>query len=109
LKVTDYQNGFAGMLSWEKELERDLSEIFIKPVEKKVDVTSTTTSSSELTQKEKFVDLIIKNRDVRALVDQENKIKMMYSFPDPNTIIITNNERTLQEVTRRLIQNRTVK
>lgn len=103
-KTGYYQNAFAGMLSWEKDLREDLGPIFIRPE------PELTASSSDdvLNRTQNFQDIVVKNRDTRALRDSNGKIIFLYSFPDKSSIIITTNANTLQEVATRLFAGKLV-
>ncbi|MES2087909.1 MAG: hypothetical protein V4467_02860 [Patescibacteria group bacterium] len=104
LKTSYYQNAYAGMLSWEKNLKEDLGAFFIYP-----DTASTATTSTALLQKVSgFQDAVVKNRDARVLRGANGAINFLYSFPDKNTIIITTNADTLEQVTSRLLKNKLV-
>ena len=94
LKVKSYNNVFAGMLEWEKTMYRDLSPVFVKD-DSKISLDNNP-----------FQDIVVSNRDVRAILNSSGKIEFAYSFPNPETLIITNNETTLQELYRRVTNAR---
>ncbi|MDD2935091.1 MAG: hypothetical protein PHX25_01310 [Candidatus Pacebacteria bacterium] len=94
LKVKSYNNVFAGMLEWEKTMYRDLSPVFVKD------------GSKMSLDNNPFKDVVVSNRDVRAILNSAGKIELAYSFPNPETLIITNNETTLQELYRRVTNAR---
>lgn len=77
LKTNDYALSYSGMLSWEGSLARDLSLIF------NIDTTALN---------KPFVDLSIKNKDLRILKSESGKTELVYSFIDRNTLVITKNE-----------------
>ncbi len=89
-EITSYENAFAGMLEWEKEI---LDDVF--PIFKKED-------SNVNTADYRFEDVIISNKDVRAVLNKQGKLEFAYSFADKNTLVFINNESTLQEIFRRL-------
>ena len=102
LAVNDFGRAFSGMLEWEKTMEKDLTffNVEIKPASNTNVTTSTTTSTTTKVilfptplVKDVFnwKDLIIKNKDTRALVNQKNQAQIAYTFLDKNTILITNN------------------
>jgi len=109
LSVNDFGRAFSGMLEWEKTMEKDLAffSVEIKPVNNTNIITSTTTNALATTTstttktllppaplvKDVFnwKDIIIKNKDTRALVNQKNQAKIAYTFLDKNIILITNN------------------
>ncbi len=90
LKTDFFENSFTGLLKWEKSMAKDLLPLFAV-AEYKDDIVN-----------KKFKDIIIKNRDIRALIDENNEIALLYSFFDKNTIIISTAEETLDEVISRL-------
>ncbi|MBU1558078.1 hypothetical protein KKC45_03895 [Patescibacteria group bacterium] len=90
-KVKSYSNAFSGMLEWEKTILKDLSPIFIKEG-----------SIIDLESKE-FQDIILINKDVRAILNSSGKIEFAYAFPNKETLVIINNETTFQELSRRII------
>ena len=93
MKVDSYQSAFAGMLDWEKRMPYDLADIFI----------AGSSRATTLNSKLDFRDEVVSNRDARALIDSASlQTVLIYSFPDKNTMIITTNERTLQEISDRL-------
>ncbi|HEY4495933.1 MAG TPA: hypothetical protein VJC04_01055 [Candidatus Paceibacterota bacterium] len=85
LKAGAYDFAYAGMLRWENYLPADLGPIFL----------STTTANS-------FEDKIIYNKDARILRGADGAIRLLYSFNDKNTIIITTNEITFKNLVDRL-------
>ncbi|AKM83923.1 TPA: hypothetical protein DCZ46_01155 [Candidatus Campbellbacteria bacterium] len=94
LKVKSYNSVFAGMLDWEKTIYRDLSPVFVKD------------DSKMSLDNNPFQDIVVSNKDVRAILNEMGKIELAYSFPNPETLIITNNETTLQELYRRVTNAR---
>jgi len=83
LKTSDYGASYAGMLKWEKDMSRDLGELFSVP--------SSLYGAS-------FVDEEYKNKDLRVLKDIDGKVLMVYSFIDKNTLLITSNENILSAI-----------
>jgi hypothetical protein len=79
ISVKDYAESYAGMLIWEKDMPKDLGEIF--------KVSSSLSSTTSL-----FTDEAIKNKDLRVLKDQNKNTVLLYSFVDKNTLLITTNE-----------------
>ena len=112
VKTDFFENAFAGMLRWETHLATDLP-FLTQDISGPLDASeeegvSTTTDTSEevvLEPIERFVfqDIVIANRDARALISNiTGEMKMVYSFPDKNTLIITTNPNTLVELFDRL-------
>ena len=83
LKTSDYGASYAGMLKWEKEMSRDLGEIFSLPA---------TLYGAP------FIDEEYKNKDLRVLRNTDGKVAMLYSFIDKNTLLITANENVFSAI-----------
>jgi len=81
LKVNYYDNAFAGMLAWEKEL----GTTFLK-------LSGLPNTTNE------FRDGVIKNQDTRILRDDAGNSIILYTFYDKETLIIAANEETLFDV-----------
>lgn len=90
LKTDYYANAFAGALSWENKMAEDILPLFGRADRVR-----------ELSQR-KWDDTIIKNKDTRVLRNFDGSIALVYVFKDQRTLIITTNEDTLLEVSRRL-------
>ena len=96
ITVDDFGKAFSAMLDWEKNLVKDLSFLNIK-----TNISlSTTTSATIQTKPESFgwKDIIVKNKDTRAFATEKNKTKIVYTFLDKNTILITNNLSTIGDI-----------
>lgn len=121
--VDFYDGAFAEMLKWESTLERDLGGIFISTENlQRMDVkntpsteeggaivsTSTNLIDSSFT-KNVFVDMVIENKDSRALIDSEGRILMLYTFVDKETLVMATSDKTLREVLFRLTAGRIVR
>lgn len=98
-----YEEAFAGMLEWETLLLDDLTPFFEELVEdvESEDVSTTTVEVASPV----FVDMVIRNKDARALKYQD-QILLLYSFADRKSLIITTNENTFREVMSRLSPER---
>lgn len=108
LKTDSYENAFAGMLSWEKNIAGDLSALFPRNIPPPMEETTATTEQI-LSYKKDFEDVLVKNKDARALRDETGNIFLIYALPDKKTIIITSNTETLTELFDRMIRSRTVR
>lgn len=98
LKNTFFQNAFAGMLEWEKNLREDLLPLIqITHPNEQVIATSTP-----------FTDIIISNVDARVLKNNEDKVILVYAFADKDTIVITTNLTSLKYLLERLLTVRTI-
>ncbi len=110
LRTGLYQSAFAGMLKWEETLADDLNPLFSKAPGTATAALAPAESTAELLAARKpFVDLVIKNKDVRALTNQYDRIVLLYTFLDKETILITTNEFTLKEVLDRITNRRLVR
>lgn len=104
-KTDYYQNTYAGMLSWENTLRDDLGPIFINPEPAAI----AETSDQILDRNKNFEDIVVKNRDTRALRNQDRKIIFLYSFPDKNTLILTTNADTLEKISAQLLSGKLIR
>jgi hypothetical protein len=75
LTVNDYGIAFSSMLTWEEKIEKDFGFF------------NSATSTDTYTWK----DVIVKNKDTRALINPRGNAKIAYTFLDKNTILIVNN------------------
>ena len=91
MRVDSYENAFAGMLDWEKNLKEDLLPLF-QPEE----LIATIPNDAV------FHDVTIKNKDARALTDAGGKSVLIYSFYNQNLLIITTTESALRTITSQL-------
>jgi len=94
LTSESYGHTFSGMLQWERNIEEDTIPFFspggnfVKPA----------IADSENT----FLDTVIQNLDVRILRDKNGDVRLLYAFTNRGTLVITNNIRTLTELSNRL-------
>lgn len=84
-----FENAFAGMLSWEPLMSDDLLPLFHSA--EREDVAG-----------KNFEDVVVRNRDIRALKNQVGDIVLLYSFFNRNTLVITTSLDTLDEIFSRL-------
>jgi len=80
-RVEDFDTSFAGMLEWEETMHFDLFGGF---------------------EGESFVDEFIQNKDTRVQRDRFGNTKLIYAFPNSETLIITQNEEAFFELFDRL-------
>lgn len=85
LKTSFFENAFAGMLRWEERVADDLPFL---------------ATGSPTAQTEMFTDVVIANKDARV------SNRLLYSFADPQTLVITGNNSTLRAVLERLVVSR---
>lgn len=93
-KLSSFENTFAGMLTWEKNLAEDIGPIF-----------NTAELLRSLPPESTFSDVTDRNKDIRALMFGDQSI-LLYSFLDSNTLIITDNLDTLRTLIDRLTQEK---
>jgi hypothetical protein len=72
LKMMDFETSYANVLSWEKNIMFDMGALF--GVNKKY-------------FSQNFVDLVIYNKDIRAILDEEGYVVFAYSFIDLKTLV----------------------
>ena len=89
-KLVSFENAFAGMLNWEKNLAQDIGPIF-----------STRELLRDIELEPVFIDVTDRNKDVRAL-EAVGESLLMYSFFDNDILIITDNIETLRVLVERL-------
>lgn len=99
LKNSFFQNAFAGMLEWEKDMKDDLLP-FIE-VHKKTGLDTTATYTQ-------FEDMIVANIDTRVIKNSLGETVLTYAFADKDTIVITTDNRTLKMILDKLLSVRTV-
>lgn len=95
ISVSSYERAFAGMLAWEATINDDLAPFFTL-------VPSLTVDESGLLVNRKFEDGIVQNYDIRALKDDSGAVKLMYSFPTRNMLVIVEDPYSFTEVLGRL-------
>lgn len=99
LKNTFFQNAFAGMLEWEKDMRNDLLSLIQVSYPSEESVPADT---------DRFEDVVISNIDARALRGGNGWIILAYIFADPETMVVATNENTLKYVLDRLLTVKTV-
>lgn len=103
LSVAAYGNTFAGMLSWEPTMERDLNDLF--PAYQQVSTTTVATSTQFLTPS--FRDEIVNNHDVRIYRDADGRSVFLYGYWNQTTLIIARDPAEFIEIIGRLATTRT--
>lgn len=112
MRVDSYERTYAGMLSWEATILRNLSDLYPEypddePSDFSFDTATSTASSSAAILPETpftgtFRDEVLQNHDVRVVRDAEGRSILLYGYRDKNTLIITRNEAAYLELVRRL-------
>lgn len=95
LKVNSFDAAFSGMLTWENTMSADLSPFFGSTVSGTYDAKSRTATQI---LPPFFVDTIISNVDTRILTDEARNERIIYSFINRNTILITTNRDALSAI-----------
>jgi len=94
LTTKSYGYAFSGMLAWEKNIEENLMPFFSPST----DFTRPVSTQGNNT----FADTVIENLDARILRDKNGNIRILYSFINRNTIVITTDVRAVVELAKRL-------
>lgn len=128
LRVDSYERTFAGMLTWEPLMFRDLETLFplhpartdapltLDTSSESLDTNSTTTATTtvststpsapprpvQATARTRFEDAVIANHDVRILRDTDGEALMVYGYADKRTLIIARNEAAFEDLLPRL-------
>ena len=116
LRVDSYERTYAGMLTWEPLMARDLAALYpLHPAqETRTEIepsTATTTASTtpvretpatQASARTRFEDSIVANHDVRILKDTDGKTLMLYGYADKRTLIIARNEVSFEALLARL-------
>jgi hypothetical protein len=93
LKTDSYQAAYAGMLSWEPRLAFDMDSVVYRRAY---------IAGSPDAPPGQYVDRIVANRDMRAYIDQTNRVLFYYGFITNELIIIAPNEATIIAVVDRI-------
>ena len=106
LKTTFFENAFAGMLRWERQMPRDLPLLVREPPPLVLPEigTSSPTSTVFLTPPAlgAFEDTVIDNRDARGRRAYDGQYDIIYAFADPETLVIAPDVATLRTVLERI-------
>ncbi len=92
LKVSSFVNSFSVIRSWEGKMFNDLHRFF----------GYTINADTNYLDTKSFEDAIVENKNARVLYDKDNNIVMMYVLADDQSVIFTNTEEVIREVTFRL-------
>jgi hypothetical protein len=107
LKISSYEDAFAGMLKWESTIPSDLSAFFAAgsaPIQSAATSTMTaSTTSTGATTTPSSLSPAFQNKDARQLAMPGGTPLLFYSFPDKQTLVITTSQNALQEIFARLV------
>ena len=95
IKVDDFGRAFSAMLDWEENMPKDLLFLNILPEN---DLKTASTTIPMKPEVFSWKDVIVKNKDTRALLNEKGKSKIAYTFLDKNTILITNNISVIGDI-----------
>ncbi|HMO79072.1 MAG TPA: hypothetical protein PJ997_01575 [Candidatus Paceibacterota bacterium] len=96
IKTKEYQNVFSGMLDWEKNMFREVNDIFFQ----------TLPTDDFIVNPPSFVDIIISNRDARAILGENGEIQFYYSFINNNHLLLASKTEVISEMQKKLnLQN----
>ena len=102
-KTASYQQTYAGMLEWERDMQGDLLPLFERKPRVRIPEEGTTTpvTAPQVTETE-FADAIVENHDARVIHNAAGDILLMWSFVNRETLVIATNEYSLREAITRL-------
>lgn len=86
IKLVSFENAFAGMLLWEKNLSQDIGPLF-----------ATIELSREVVPESVFTDIVDRNKDIRMLSLGDQPI-LLYAFFERNFLVITDSIETLRVI-----------
>lgn len=95
MRITSFDIAFAGMLEWEQTMSADLSPLYGTPVIESFDPSARTDSQARSAF---FKDIIASNKNARLLFDEKGNDRLIYSFVDQHTIVITTNRTALEQI-----------
>ena len=114
LSVASYGDTFAGMLSWESTMPRDMSSLFpsypppIATTTPKKGATKEATSTPTVSLFTVFFhDEVVNNHDVRIYRDSEGRSILVYGYWDQATLVIARDLAAFIEILGRLATTRT--
>lgn len=105
LSVASYSDTFAGMLSWEPTMARDLSDLF--PSYPQTLVGTTTIATSTPVSIPAFRDEVVSNHDTRVYRDSEGRSILLYGYWNKTTLVIARDQAEFMEILGRLATTRT--
>lgn len=93
LKTSDYNIAYAGMLNWEKTLLDDLHLL----------INVSTSGENEYLKTTTWRDIVVNNKDVRVISDNEGNGLLYYMFIDREYFLITDSIDTIKEINSRFM------
>lgn len=98
MKDTFFQNAYAGMLDWEKDIKNDLLPL----------IRLARPNEAISGQVDRFEDVVVSNVDARALKDELGQTILIYAFADKDTVVITTSISGLKHLLETLLSVRTI-
>ncbi|MCC2630914.1 MAG: protein of unknown function with transrane region [Candidatus Paceibacter sp.] len=109
-KYTSFENAYGGMLKWEETIADEWQPLFnSRQVNAAASIGSSSPQTSAPVIPTRFKDVVIKNKDVRVLEDSLGRRLILYSFVDPNVVVISTDQATLEEAFARLTTSKFVR
>jgi hypothetical protein len=122
LRVDSYERTYAGMLTWEPLMARDLAllyplypapELQSEPAPIATTTASSTSASAtttpavvrqpvQATARTRFEDEVVANHDVRVLRDTDGRTLILYGYADKRTLLIVRDEASFEALLARL-------
>lgn len=96
IQLSSFESAFAGMLNWETSILNDLNTLLDLP-------------QADLAQNYVWTDLVTRNKDARALLNDAGEVQVLYSFFDNSLLIITDSTETLDTLITRLNREKLVR
>ena len=110
LSVASYDDTFAGMLSWERMMPRNLSALFAAYPASAVVAATTTPPTATLPRnanlEQVFQDEVVANHDVRVYRDATGRSILLYGYWNQATLVIARDEAAFTEIVQRLATSR---
>lgn len=99
--VNEYDKAFGGMSEWEKNMIRDLQDIFLTKTDRVQPPYFTITEEG---MRYVFADATIKNKEIRVVKNNTGRVVLLYSFIDKKTLVIAADEAAFEDVRDRLVK-----
>lgn len=94
VKLESFENAFAGMLAWEKNMGTEIGPLF-----------STANFITNLKPGQTFADLTDRNKDIRVLSFGETRV-LLYTFFESDILVIADSLETIRTLVDRLTQEK---
>lgn len=93
---------FTELLNWESYMIREMNDIFFKTLGKNDFIVVGESLGNYTYNPQDFKDIVVFNRDSRAIIDNNNNILFLYSFIDENKILFTSEKFVVEEMVKKL-------